>query len=85
MGGKKIDRKKQALLSRSAKRKATIKKLTHKPVIKLVDVDALKESFNKKGTKKQKTKEESSTKASVEAKTPVSKDKENKDTKKDAE
>ncbi len=45
MGGKKIDRKKQSLLSRSAKRQASIKKLTHKPVIKHVDIEAIKESF----------------------------------------
>ena len=47
MGGKKIDRKKQSLLSRSAKRKSTIKKLSHKPVIKKVDIEAIKESFKK--------------------------------------
>ena len=45
MGGKKMDRKKQSLLSRSTKRKASIKKLSRKPVIKHVDVDAIKESF----------------------------------------
>jgi hypothetical protein len=47
MGGKKIDRKKQTLLSRAAKRKATIKNLSHKPVIKKVDIEAIKESFKK--------------------------------------
>ena len=60
MGGKKIDRKKQSLLSRSAKRKSTIKKLTHKPVIKHVDVEAIKESF-KKSPKRHKVKEEHKT------------------------
>lgn len=47
MGGKKIDRKKQSLLSRAAKRQALIKRLTHKPVIKNVDIEAMKESFKK--------------------------------------
>ena len=47
MGGKKIYRKKQSLLSRAATRKALIKKLTHKPVIKNIDIEAIKESFRK--------------------------------------
>jgi hypothetical protein len=47
MGGKKIDRKKQSLLSRASKRQETIKKLSHKPVIKKVDIEAIKESFRK--------------------------------------
>jgi hypothetical protein len=47
MSGKKIDRKKQSLLSRAAKRRSSIKKLTRKPVIRLVDLDAIKESFKK--------------------------------------
>jgi hypothetical protein len=65
MAGKKIDRKKQSLLSRSSKRQATIKKLTHKPVIKHVDVAAIKESF-KKTTKHHKAKEEPKPEAAVE-------------------
>ena len=85
MGGKKIDRKKQALLSRSAKRKATIKKLTHKPVIKLVDVDVMKESFNKKGTRHHKAKGENKAETAVETETPVSKGKEKKESKADTE
>jgi hypothetical protein len=55
MGGKKIDRKKQSLLSRSAKRKSTIKKLSRKPVIKKVDIEAIKESFKKNPKAEPKT------------------------------
>ena len=84
MGGKKIDRKKQSLLSRSAKRKATIKKLTHKPVIKLVDAEAIKASF-KKGTKHHKAKADPKAEAAVEAEAPASKGKEKKDDKAAAE
>ncbi|HLF36144.1 MAG TPA: hypothetical protein VI583_18005 [Cyclobacteriaceae bacterium] len=51
MSGKKIDRKKQSLLSRSSKRNATIKKLTHKPVIKKIDIEAIKSSFKTAGNK----------------------------------
>ena len=47
MTAKKIDRKKQTLLSRAAKRKLTIKKLSRKPVIRKVDIEAIKESFKK--------------------------------------
>ena len=47
MSGKKIDRKKQSLLSRAAKRGANIKKLTHKPVLKNVDIEAIKKTFKK--------------------------------------
>ena len=78
MGGKKIDRKKQSLLSRSAKRKATIKKLTHKPVIKLVDAEAIKESF-KKGSKHHKSKAEPKAEVASEAEAPAAKTKGKKD------
>ncbi len=51
MSGKKIDRKKQSLLSRSAKRGANIKKLTFKPVLRNVDIEAIKNSFKKAESK----------------------------------
>ncbi len=74
MGGKKIDRKKQSLLSRSAKRQASIKKLTHKPVIKHVDIEAIKESFKHStpahSSKKESKAEVTTEKSDVEAMNP---------------